>query len=191
MGGGITNTVQDRGARGRSSVAPPLHHPTSRRRRRCRCDRSSYKRSLFSRIRGGPSSYLTSSVGELQTSGLPLPSPFGWCGFEPPPGWKLPASILRDSATHYLHQSTGGSGDIRQAHMMVSTNSLRAAARPSPCPKLPPHSTACRARRTHWQLDSSLDGRFLHQYNPRTRRRSRLCRAHEQRPEGGCRGCRV
>ena len=28
----------------------------------------------------------TSSMGELQTSGLPPPSPFGSCGFEPSPG---------------------------------------------------------------------------------------------------------
>ena len=35
------------------SVVPPLHHLTGRRRRWWRCDRSSYKRSLFSMIRGG------------------------------------------------------------------------------------------------------------------------------------------
>ena len=34
------------------SPPPPLHHPTSRRRRRWRCDRSSYKRSLFRQDQG-------------------------------------------------------------------------------------------------------------------------------------------
>ena len=35
----------------------------------------------------------TSSMGGLQTFRLTNPSPIGSCGFEPRPGWKLPASI--------------------------------------------------------------------------------------------------
>ena len=46
MGGVITNTVQDRG---RCTLPRQCRPPSPRRR--WRCDRSSYKRSLFSRIR--------------------------------------------------------------------------------------------------------------------------------------------
>ena len=86
-GGGIINTVQDRGARCRSSIVPPLHHLPGRRRRRWRCDRSSYKRSLFGRIRDSQMHYLTGP--ETTVRRLPSPSRIS-VGVEP----------LRDEQAH-------------------------------------------------------------------------------------------
>ena len=55
-----------------------------------------------------PGSAIRGGAVSVRASTHCLPPHLRLCGFEPPPGWKLPASILRDSAALHLYQSIRG-----------------------------------------------------------------------------------
>ena len=99
MGGVITNTVQDRGARCRSSVVPPLPDGDGGV-----TDRAT--RGAWSAGSGWAEQYLTSSMGEPQNpSRQPVTPRHVWV--RTTAGMEASCFHLRDTAPHHLYQSAG------------------------------------------------------------------------------------